>query len=94
MSRTGHDYVAFTNKGAGNYDFSLLGGEYGVVVTATWGGGSVTLSILAPDGVTYIVVAAAFTADTFATYDLPAGSYRLAVATSTAAYMAVSGISL
>ena len=53
--------------------FGLLGGKYGVTCSATFSGGNVALQILGPDGSTF-VTATSFTANGFATVDLPAGN--------------------
>jgi hypothetical protein len=74
---------SFKNISATPASFTLTGGNYGVTVTATWGGGSVTLQRLAPDGSTYVTVMTAFTADGYADANLPDGTYRLLIATAT-----------
>jgi hypothetical protein len=51
-----------------------------VYVVATFGGGSVTLQMLAPDQATWFPALAAFTANGYATAQLPSGTYRVAVA--------------
>lgn len=72
--------------------FTLRGGNYGVTAKATWGGGSVTLQRLSRDATTYVTVLTAFTADGYASVNLPSGTYRLLVATATAIYVDVVGI--
>lgn len=89
---TGSDGFKFSNISATTAPFSLLGGEYAITAVATWGGGSVTLEILAADNTTYVPVLVAITANSFATLDLPAGTYKLVVATATAIYVAVQKI--
>jgi hypothetical protein len=74
--------------------FSLLGGLYGVMAQATWGGGSVTLQGLSLDGSTLITVLTAFSANGYATVYLPPGQYVLTIATATAVYVAVTPIPL
>jgi hypothetical protein len=76
--------VVFRNISATTAPFVLRGGNYGVTVHATWGGGSVTLQRLSPDGVTYVTVMTAFAADGYANANLPSGTYQLLVATATA----------
>lgn len=78
--------------GSTDVDFSLLGGLYGIMVTATWGGGNVTLKGLCADGTTYVAVATAISADGYATAYLPAGKYRLDITTATAMYLTISPI--
>jgi hypothetical protein len=72
--------------------FSLLGGKYGVSCVVTGTAGTITLQILGPDGSTF-VTAASFTASGFATVDLPAGKYQVAIATATGVYVSVIPIS-
>lgn len=84
--------VAFNNISATPASFKLRGGNYGVTVHATWGGGSVTLQRLAPDGSTYVTVLTAFSADGYQNVSLPSGTYQLLVATATAIYVDVVAI--
>ena len=86
MSFNSLDIFAFKNISATPAAFVLRGGNYGVTIHATWGGGSVTLQRLAADGATYITVTTAFAADGFVTLNLPNGQYQLLVATATAIY--------
>lgn len=82
----------FSNISATTAAFVLRGGQYGVTVTATFGGGSVTLQRLGPDASTYVTCLTAFTAAGYATANLPAGSYKVAVATATAVYVDVVSV--
>lgn len=84
--------ISFSNISANTAAFTLRGGNYGITVTATFGGGSVTLQRLAPDGTTYVTVVTAFTAAGYASANLPSGTYRLAVATATGVYADVVSI--
>lgn len=66
--------------------FTLMGGKYAVAVVATWNtSGTVGLQVLGPDGSTYLSVSAAtdFSADGFATVDLPHGTYKFVIDTAT-----------
>jgi hypothetical protein len=72
--------------------FILRGGLYAITITATWGGGSVTLQRLARDGSTYVTVTDAFEDDAYVSVALPPGTYRLLMATSTAMYADVTSI--
>lgn len=66
------------------------GGGRGILVaTATWGGGSVTLQFLGPDGSTWLTGATALTANGFVLFELPPCRYRIAIATATAVYAQV-----
>lgn len=82
----------FSNISATPTPFTLRGGAYGVTVHATWGGGSVTLQRLSADGTTYVTVLDAFTADGYASVNLPGGTYQLAIATATGVYADVTSI--
>ena len=86
MSRA-QDGHTESNISATTSSFRLDGGRYGAEFTATWGGGSVTLQKLGPDGSTYVTAMNAWTANGTALGDLPMGDYRLAVATATAVYV-------
>ena len=72
--------------------FALKGGLYGVDVSATFGGGSVTLQRLAPDGSTYVTALTAFTAAGYKTASLPPGTYRVSIATASAVYVSICAV--
>lgn len=59
--------------------FQLAGGLYGVTVVAT-NYGTVTLQILGPDDSTYLTAMTAFSANGYATANLPPGKYKVALA--------------
>jgi hypothetical protein len=80
---------SYSNISATPASFVLRGGNYGVTAKATWGGGSVTLQRLSPDGSTYVTAMTAFSADGYGNANLPGGAYRLLVATATAIYVDV-----
>lgn len=90
----GVDKNLASNVSATTDPFELKGGKYGAAVVATFGGGSVKLQMLGPDGSTYVSVASAtdFTAAGYGTVDLPPGKYRWTVATATAVYAVVCRI--
>ena len=69
-----------SNLGATGAAHPLLGGLYGVSCHATFAAGSVTLQVLAADGVTWLTALTAFSADGYATANLMPGSYRIALA--------------
>ena len=80
------DGARITDGTATSTAFTLLGGKYAHIVNAT-GAGSVIVQILSTDGTTYVNVSAGITATTgFAVLDLPAGTYKIAIATFTAVY--------
>jgi hypothetical protein len=89
---SGSDNKTFSNISATTAAFTLRGGQYAVDVSATFGGGSVTLQKLAADASTYVTCLTAFTAAGYATVNLPAGTYKVAVATATAVYVGISSI--
>ncbi len=77
---------------------SLYGGRYLFGVTATFGGGSVALQGLLPDGATYATVpniagaATSLTAAGWMTVDLAPGMYQLLITTATAVTASVSSV--
>ena len=85
--------VVFSNIDATPAAFQLKGGQYAVSVIATWGGGSATLQIRAADGSTYVTALTAFTANGFSTVYLPAGTYKLTIATATGVYARIKQLS-
>lgn len=87
-----HERTYFENISATTAAFTMKGGLYGVTVSATFGGGSVTLQRLAADGSTYVTCLTAFTAAGYATVSLPPGSYKVAIATATAVYVDITAI--
>ena len=89
---TPNDQAQFSNVSATPAVFVLVGGQYGITCSATFGGGSATLQVLSLDGSTWISVLPAFTSSGFANIDLPPGQYRVLIATATAVYFTVSKI--
>ena len=77
---------SFSNISATTASFTLRGGNYGVTCHATFGGGSIVLQRLSPDGSSYVNVITALTADGYANNNLPSGTYRLAITTATGVY--------
>ena len=68
------------------------GGTYGIAAIATWGGGSVDLQILGPDGATYLsVLDTVFVANGVKLVQLPVGTYKFVVTTATAVYVSIGG---
>lgn len=72
--------------------FNLTGGLYGITVSATWSSGTVTLQRLAADGATYVTVVTAFSANGYASAQLPQGTYKMTIATATAVYYDITPI--
>jgi hypothetical protein len=83
---------SFSNISATTAAFGLRGGQYAVQVNATWGGGSATLQRRSPDASTFVTCLAPFTADGYATVNLPHGTYRLAIATATGVYADIAPV--
>jgi len=79
--------ISFTSAKPG--PFTLKGGRYLFGVTATFGGGSVALQGLLPDGSTYATVpdiagnAVSLTTAGWKTVDLAPGQYQIAITTAT-----------
>ena len=89
------DGITVTGGSVTPANFYLLGGLYAVGVAATWGGGSVTLNILMPDGTTLLdTLPAAFSANGLAVVYLPPGTYQLTIATATAVVAFVARVPL
>src|SRR5262249_54918168 len=93
---TASDGKSFSNISATTAAFPLGGGRYGAsAAAALWGSGSAKLQVLAVDGSTWIDVATAggtppnFTGNAYGATDLPAGSYRFAIATVTNVYVSI-----
>jgi hypothetical protein len=87
------DCVAFSNLGASSNLFTLLGGEYAIIVSSvSWNGGNVTLRVLAPDQVTYVCVIPDLTANAYGVFDLMPGTYALGVYGATQIYAAITGL--
>ena len=82
----------FKNIAASTGGFDLVEGQYAVQAVATWGGGSVTLQRLSSDGSTYVTCLTAMTANSYATVNLPAGTYKFTIATATAVYVDIMPI--
>lgn len=88
--------IAFTSASPG--PFKLKGGRYLFGVTATFGGGSVALQALLPDGATFATVpdiagnAVSLTAAGWKTADLAPGQYKIAIVTATAVLASASSI--
>lgn len=78
-------FQAWANISATPPDFYLDAGLYGLLLTATWGGGTAVLQKLLPDGATWAPVSSQ-NANSYATLYLPAGKYRLVITTATALY--------
>lgn len=92
MSYNSVERQVFSNISATSAAFTLRGGQYALTVSATFGGGSVTLTRLAADNSTYVTCLTAFTAAGYATVNLPSGTYKLAVVTAAAVYADITAV--
>jgi hypothetical protein len=92
MAGSGADGIYIVNGSASSALTALLGGEYGIAVSATFGGGNVVLQMLSLDGSTLITVLPSFTTSGYGSVDLPPGQYQITVTTATAVYAALSRI--
>lgn len=86
------EQAKFANISATTASFPLRGGQYGVTVHATFSAGTVTLQRLSADGNTFVTCLTAFSADGYATVNLPQGTYQIAVATATGVYIDVTSV--
>lgn len=76
-----------SNASATSAGATWLGGKGVFAATATWGGGSVSLQYLGPNGSTWITpTSGALTADGGFVFELPPGQIRAAVVTATGVY--------
>jgi hypothetical protein len=88
------DSKTFSNISATTAPFNLKGGNYQVCAVATFGGGSVKLETLGPDGSTYLPVNSATSLSANGcgnTYAAP-GQFEIVIATATAVYVSVAAI--
>lgn len=85
------DGTSFLNIRMTPATFTLDGGTYGVVIVAsTWG--TATLQILAPNGITFLPVLAAMSANGTAVVQVPAGVYQLTLAGASGVYFLIRRI--
>lgn len=73
------EHVEYNNFTTTQGPFDLRGGTYAVTVAATFSTGTLTLQIISPDGVNWVNVDTAFSANAFKTYALPPNTYRILV---------------
>jgi len=92
MSRPVADTYAASNISATTAALVLTGGRYGIDYVASWLGGSVTLQKLAGDHVTWVTAATAWLANGYAVVDIPGGTYRLLVVSSSSIYVTITRI--
>lgn len=89
------DSKFFQNISATTAAFVLHGGKYGVdVMAGSWTSASVKLQKIMGDGSTLISVSSAtdFTANGYATVDLPPGSYEIVISSATGVYVQIQRI--
>lgn len=99
-----HEAVTFSNVSASQPVTITLGGRYRMSVSATFGGGSVKLQQLSPDGSTFVdleapfnnagtevdLVVGTFSANGSKEFVLSPGTYQVTIATATAVYVAIA----
>lgn len=100
--------IHFANISATTLPFVIKGGGYLVGVVATFGGGSVKLQVLGPDGTTYLDtkqpfdnagteqddIISTWTANGAKLLPLVPGQYRLTITTATAVYVDITRVPL
>jgi hypothetical protein len=82
----------FDNISADTADFTARGGLYGLSVSATWGGGNVTISRKDRNNVYIPMLSSALTANGYQAIYLPSGTYKIAVTTATGVYVELVSI--
>lgn len=85
---------AFSLSASNSATFVLQGGYYALTALAgSWNGsGSVTLDIEGPDGSTFIATALTLSANGMSEGYLPAGTYKIVVASATGVYASVQSV--
>ena len=83
----------FANIGAvTTAPFTLKGGKYAVITKST-GAGSISLTALSPDGVTFVPTFTPIAAVAgYAVIDLPPGVYRVEIVTFTANFISITSV--
>jgi hypothetical protein len=93
--RAGEEQV-FTGLIATSSSFTLRGGQYGVDVVGTFGGGTATVQKRGNDGATYVPCpsingsAAGFTAAGYQVFYLPPGTYEIGISGATGPSLSVN----
>jgi hypothetical protein len=83
---------AFNLGSSSSARFTLEGGGYTLDALATWGGGTVKVQAVGPDGSTLINTALTLSANGTISGALPAGTYQITVTTATAVYASLTSI--
>lgn len=84
--------VLLSNASATGSAKQWPGGRGWFAAKATWGGGSVALHFLLPDGTTFALACTALSADGGIAFELPPCQIKGVVATATAVYATVARI--
>lgn len=84
------DAFTASNISATTAAFTLVSAQYGIDVIGT-SFGTVTLQKLAGDGSTYVTVST-YSANAYETQNLPTGTYRFGVTTTTGVYIQLSSV--
>jgi hypothetical protein len=83
---------AFNLGSSSSAKFTLEGGYYTLDVVATFGGGTVKVQAVGPDGSTLINTALTLSANGTISGALPPGTYQITVTTATAVYASVTSV--
>lgn len=87
-------FVVNGGVGPGTYGpFTLTGGKYALIWSATVGGGNLQLQVLSPDQTTYVNAIASITAAGMTVFDIPDATYQIVITTSTANNFIIDRIS-
>ncbi len=84
--------VLLSNASATGAAVQWPGGRGLFAAKGTWGGGSVALHFLLPDGVTFALAVTALSADGGIIFELPPCQIKAVVATATAVYATAARI--
>lgn len=84
---------AFSLSGANSATFALIGGYYALTaLSSSWSSGSVTVEVEGPDGATFIATALTLSANGMSLGYLPAGTYKIVVASATGVYASLQSV--
>jgi hypothetical protein len=90
-TNTASEFFLFQSQTGTTAQFVLLyGGTYGVFVCGLFGGGTVVLQAIGPDGSSLVSVDTGTTVSDYVVLQLPPGTYQFTVTGQTAAALAMS----
>lgn len=88
-----HKLLLLSNASADSAAFTISGGRWMIAASATWGGGNIKLSMLGPDGTTYVdIPSATLSANGAVAVQIPTGTYKIVRTTATAIYCSMHWI--